>query len=158
MLRRSRAIPPEQDRSTTMSQVNSESESSELLVRDAKGEYRLATGDSSVPEFRIFASTNCGTLGRAGTYRRANRFMLCRNCAVGKPGNGTAVRAPFSRTPRPICGSPVHLACRGESWWARFSHSLEMTGVSNEANPEYLARPAGVEPTTPWFVGGFGLF
>ena len=28
-----------------MSQVNSESQSSELLVRDAKGEYRLATGD-----------------------------------------------------------------------------------------------------------------
>jgi DNA repair protein RadC len=45
VLRRFRAIPPDQDRSTIMSQPSRSIDSSTLLVRDAHGEYRLATSE-----------------------------------------------------------------------------------------------------------------
>src|SRR5712692_2728549 len=73
---------------------------------------------------------------------------------MGKCGDGAALCAPKRRASGPICGSLMYFAGGGG---AGSGHKL-VTGLKEKGPAmsqalENVARPAGFEPTTPWFVG-----
>jgi len=95
----------------------------------------------------------CGTPGRFALCRMARHCLHGRSWWVGEPGDGTAVCALSAEHLMPyadgLCATRVVEEPADGTLKAR-STKIKELAVANSL--ELMARPAGFEPTTPWFV------